>query len=102
MICNPAAGRGLARRHAPRVARAFRAQGWTVDVAETEGPWHATRLAAAAAARGVERVIALGGDGTVHEVANGLLQAGSHALFAVIPVERFRQAHRDAPAPARR
>jgi len=31
-------------------------------------------------------VIALGGDGTVHEVANGLLQAGSRALFAVIPV----------------
>ena len=86
MICNPAAGRGLARRHAPRVARAFRAQGWTVEVAETEGPRHATRLATAAAARGVERVIALGGDGTVHEVANGLLQAGSRALFAVIPV----------------
>ena len=86
MICNPAAGRGLARREGPRVARAFRKQGWTVDLVETKGPLHAGRLAAEAAGRGVERLIALGGDGTVHEVANGLLRARSGAALAVVPV----------------
>src|SRR5207247_11093629 len=82
VISNPAAGRGQARRQGPRVARAFRAQGWTVEVAETDGPLHATHLAGEAAGRGVERVIALGGDGAVHEVANGLQRARSRALIA--------------------
>jgi len=86
VICNPAAGRGRARRIEPQVTRAFRAQGWAVDLAETAGPLDGTRLAAEAAARGVERVIALGGDGTVHEVANGLLRARSRAALAVVPV----------------
>src|SRR3989440_2931159 len=47
---------------------------------------HASHLAAEAAGRGVERVVALGGDGTVHEVANGLLPARSGAALAVVPV----------------
>lgn len=86
IILNPAAGRGAARRAKDPVARAFRSQGWTVDLVETERPGHATELAYEAVTRGCGRVIAVGGDGVVHEVANGLLRAGSAAQLGVVPV----------------
>ena len=86
VILNPAAGRGAGRRAKDPVARAFRHEGWTVDMLETEAPGHATALAAEAARNGARCVVAVGGDGAVHEVANGLLAAGSGASLAVVPV----------------
>lgn len=72
-IVNPAAcsGRG-GRRWAglePEVRAAFPA----ADVRFTTAPGHAAALASAAAATGDALVVAVGGDGTVHEVATGLL-----------------------------
>jgi diacylglycerol kinase (ATP) len=86
IILNPAAGRGAARRAKDPVARAFRSQGWTVDVVETERPGHGVNLAYEAARGGSERIVAVGGDGIVHEVANGLLLAHSDAQLGVVPV----------------
>lgn len=86
IILNPAAGRGAARRAEDPVCRAFRAQGWAVDVSRTERPGHATDLAAQAATNGARLVVAVGGDGTVHEVANGLLAACSAAALGVVPI----------------
>ena len=57
-----------------------------VDVTRTERPGHAADLAAQAAATGCRHEIAVGGDGTVHEVANGLLGAGSPAALGVVPI----------------
>src|SRR6266508_7041233 len=85
VILNPAAGRGAARRAESVVARAFRAQGWAVDVARTEGPGHAQELAAQAVRQGARHVVAVGGDGTVHEVANGLLRTKTDAALGVVP-----------------
>jgi len=69
------------------VVRAARAEWGEVDLALTAGPGDATRLAREAAA-GTPRVIAVGGDGTVHEVANGLLTRGAGAVpsLGVVPV----------------
>lgn len=86
MILNPAAGRGAARRVESAVARAFRAQGWAVDVVRTQGPGHAQELAAQAVGQGARHVVAVGGDGTVHEVANGLLRSDSDTALGVVPV----------------
>jgi diacylglycerol kinase (ATP) len=85
VIVNPAAGRGVAQRAEPVVARAFRAQGWSVEVTRTEGPGHGRELAARAASEGARHVVAVGGDGTVHDVANGLLRTPGEAALGVVP-----------------
>jgi diacylglycerol kinase family enzyme len=54
-----------------------------VTLAETNRRGHATRLARGAAAEGAEVVVALGGDGTLNEVANGL--AGTSCALAPLP-----------------
>jgi YegS/Rv2252/BmrU family lipid kinase len=57
-----------------------------VDVVRTEGPGHGQELASQAARQGAKHVVAVGGDGTVHEVANGLLRCDSDAALGVVPV----------------
>ena len=86
VILNPAAGRGAARRAKDPVARAFREQGWTIELVETGAPGEGAMLARAATAAGATHVIAVGGDGIVHEVANGMIAAGSDAALGVVPV----------------
>lgn len=57
--------------------------GLDFDIVFTEGPGHGKDLAAEAAARGVDAVLACGGDGTVNEIATGLV--GSETIFGIIP-----------------
>jgi YegS/Rv2252/BmrU family lipid kinase len=54
----------------------------------TEYPTHASELAAQAAREGFEVVVAVGGDGTVHEVVNGLMQvtAAERPILAAVPI----------------
>jgi diacylglycerol kinase family enzyme len=59
-----------------------------LDVAETTHRGHATELAAQATRDGLDVVVALGGDGTVNEVVNGLLHEGPQPglpAMAVVP-----------------
>lgn len=84
-IFNPAAGRGRARREWPRQAAALRAAGLTIEMVETRAPGEAVGIAERAALE-YEAVVAAGGDGTVHEVANGLMRAGGKAALGVLPL----------------
>ncbi len=86
MVLNPAAGSGAAARALDPIAREFHRQGWAVHVERSEGPGHAAELAARAAEAGATRVVAVGGDGTVHEVANGLLRHGGDVTLGVVPI----------------
>jgi diacylglycerol kinase family enzyme len=83
VVFNPAAGR---RRAALlwRVLDVLVANGVRLDLAETAKPGHAEELARIAAQSGARLVVAAGGDGTIAEVANGLI--GSSARLGVIPL----------------
>jgi YegS/Rv2252/BmrU family lipid kinase len=83
VILNPVAGRGRARREWPRLAGRLRAAGIAFDLAHTDAPGAGMGLAERAA-RAYDVVIAAGGDGTVHEVVNGLLRAGGGAALGVL------------------
>jgi diacylglycerol kinase (ATP) len=85
VILNPAAGRGRVRREWPRMAEDLAAAGVAFEVMETKVPGQAVELAERAG-RHYGAVIAAGGDGTVHEVANGLLRARGGAAFGVLPM----------------
>jgi diacylglycerol kinase family enzyme len=84
VIFNPAAGRKRAGRRLKQLRSRWGAR---VDVRETGRPGHAEELALQAAREGFGIVAAAGGDGTVHEVANGLLRAGRpETAFSVVPI----------------
>jgi diacylglycerol kinase (ATP) len=89
VIFNPVSGRGRAAKHWPEVATGLRALGIEFDVARTHESLHAVQLAWEAPLRGYDRVIAVGGDGLLHEVVNGLLRAsneGETIPLGIIPL----------------
>ena len=79
IIANPAAGRRRAERAAKMLVQAVQDLGAPVELSLTNGPGNARELAREAVDAGATRVIACGGDGTVHEVVNGLMSAAKGA-----------------------
>lgn len=84
LVVNPRAGSGT-RPVAERTVELLAARGVRSTVAVTAGPGDATRIAAEASRDGVGLVVAVGGDGTVHEVVNGLPADGTGPVLGVIP-----------------
>jgi len=84
VIYNPAAGRGKAEK----LLGELRTQlGTEVSLRPSVRPWHASELAQQAAEEGFARIVAAGGDGTVHEVANGVLRADKpDVIFSTWPI----------------
>ena len=82
-IVNPAAGGGRGQERFEHIRQWAAASERTIQVVYTKAIGHAQTLAREAAVAGWERVVAVGGDGTVSEVAAGL--AGSNALLGVVP-----------------
>lgn len=74
VILNPRAAGGRTGRLRSEVERALSLRRMDFDIVVTEGAGHASELAAEGVRTGVHAVVAVGGDGTVHEVANGLLR----------------------------
>jgi diacylglycerol kinase (ATP) len=72
VIVNPYAGRGRVERFMEGFLPRAEASGRRIECFYTEGPGHAIDLARSARST-ADAVCVIGGDGTVHEVANGLL-----------------------------
>jgi diacylglycerol kinase (ATP) len=89
VIVNPASAAGATRRRWHRIARAIRRALGPFEHVFSEAPHHATALARRALEAGVEMVVAVGGDGTVNEVARGFFDGGRpvapHAALGVVP-----------------
>ena len=83
IIFNPQAGTRSQRVQIQEAGNYLRDRGWETTWCKTTHPGHAIKLARTAAARGEEVVIAVGGDGTINEVMNGLV--GSETALAVLP-----------------
>jgi diacylglycerol kinase family enzyme len=84
LIYNPNAGRLDVRRELGAVVEYLEKSNWTVSYHETSAPREATRLTRQAVERNVDVVIAAGGDGTVNEVASGLVD--TDIALGVLPV----------------
>lgn len=83
IILNPVAGRGRAKRAAVELMRELVHQQMPYTIEYTQSPNHATELARQAVSEGEEVIVVVGGDGTVQEAANALVNTSS--ALAVIP-----------------
>ena len=98
IIYNPTAGRGRTRRRVSRIEELLRARGARVDAEPSTGPDDLVRIAAESSRAGFDRVVVVGGDGTLNlairefDLAKGtlaLIPAGSGNDFAkVTGIER--------------
>jgi diacylglycerol kinase (ATP) len=75
LVVNPTSGGGATGRTFAAMKETIERALGPVDVAMTERPGHGIDLAREGAIAGAPLVIAVGGDGTLHEVVNGLMQA---------------------------
>jgi diacylglycerol kinase (ATP) len=85
VIVNPESAGGATRAAWPGIASDLRSHFGPFTIAFTEHSGQGIELAAEAARKGVKFIIACGGDGTISEVANGILQSGTAAELGILP-----------------
>ena len=83
IIVNPHAGRGRALKVLEKVERVLTQVGWRYETALTQAPGHAIEIARESAGAELPVVAAIGGDGTVNEVIQGV--SGTNTSLAIIP-----------------
>lgn len=83
VIYNPAAGRFNVKPFINSAVRELESAGWKVDAAETRSGAHTIELAKQASAEKKDAVFAVGGDGTIGNVVNGLI--GAETALGVLP-----------------
>src|SRR5580698_9283908 len=88
VVVNPHSQGGRLGKRWPELADTL-ARAFPFDDVQTTAPGDATRIAREALRAGAERIVAIGGDGTINEVVNGFFDAGApiapDASFALIP-----------------
>lgn len=92
IIINPNSDKGSTGKRVPEIQQALSELELDYTITLTERPWHAVELTRKAIQDGYNVVVAVGGDGTVNEVVNGILQCKAEhvgeALLGVLPVGR--------------
>ena len=85
VIVNPGSAGGATRERWPTTAAEIRTHFGAFNVAFTKAPGDGIEIARRAAGDGRKFIIACGGDGTINEVANGILEAGEDTELGVLP-----------------
>ncbi|KXK13001.1 MAG: diacylglycerol kinase catalytic subunit [Chloroflexi bacterium OLB14] len=90
IIVNPTSGRGLGGKSIHQIESNLQAGEVNYTLVSTERIWHASELAEKAACEGYDVVVCAGGDGTVNEGINGIMQARKKGFtktaFAVLSI----------------
>ncbi len=85
VIVNPASADGATRDKWPKIASDLRTHFGAFTVTFTESVGHARMLATDAAKHGTKLIIACGGDGTISEVANGIIESNTESELGILP-----------------
>jgi len=101
VILNPSSASGATGRAWPHVASELRTHFGPFEVSFTERRGDAINLATEAVRSGSELIIACGGDGTISEVANGILNSGIDVGLAILPSGTGGDFRRTLNIPAR-
>jgi len=83
IVYNPAAGRFSVKPFIKSTVKELESTGWQVDAVETQSGAHTVELAKQASAEKKEAVFAIGGDGTIGNIVNGLI--GTETALGVLP-----------------
>jgi len=83
VLCNPISGNGAGKKAEPIILDALKQKGISCQAFVTERPGAAAELARRAADEGADTVIVIGGDGTLHEAAAGLIN--TKTALGIIP-----------------
>lgn len=89
LIANPVSGRGQKKHLAHQVAQHIRQDRSAPELLWTDGRGHAEELAGKAVRDGATHIVVLGGDGTIHEVVNGIMNSRisvESVILGIIPL----------------
>jgi diacylglycerol kinase (ATP) len=85
IIYNPTSGREILKRNLPEILEKLEIAGYETSAHATTGAGDATKAARIAVERQYDVVIAAGGDGTIHEVVNGLAEQDYRPRLGILP-----------------
>ncbi len=90
VVANPISGQGRAMHHRHEIEAVLQRHGLAFDFAVSEHPGHAVELVARAVEGGCRQVLAIGGDGTANECANGIFRQSAaptaDVTLGVVPI----------------
>ena len=86
LFLNPVAGRGRAGRTIPQVTRLLDSVGLMHILVKSESVGDLEARVLDAVSAGAKKVLVAGGDGSIHEVVNGILRSGRPVELGVIPI----------------
>ncbi|MCS7037553.1 MAG: diacylglycerol kinase family lipid kinase [Saprospiraceae bacterium] len=90
IVVNPVAGNGRAAKYWPDIEALLQDLGFSYSVRFTQHRGHAVRLVDDAVLQGYRRILGIGGDGTCHEIVNGIMRqphlASTDIIFSMLPI----------------
>lgn len=85
LIYNPSSGREQVKKHLPYILETLEKAGFETSAHATTGQDCAKNAAQLACERGHDLIVAAGGDGTIHEVVNGMSEQDNRPILGILP-----------------